>query len=93
MKSFATGSVAAIGVALVVFFAALAAGCVHTTIELPNGGGRYESTALFATRQAKSITVNLGPDKSVKVEGYGQDGTEVAKQALATATAALNKAP
>lgn len=73
--------------------AAALSGCVHTVIELPNNGGRYSSTTFLATRRADKIVVTLGDGKGVTVDGYGQSSTEVAKAALATAQAALNKSP
>lgn len=82
MKSFLSGvGLGLLWVTLIVA-ATFAAGCVHTEVELPNNGGRYSSTSFLATRQARAVNVKLGPDKSVTISGYGQDGTETAKEAL-----------
>lgn len=73
--------------------ASLCAGCIHTEIELPNSGGKYSSTTFLASRQAAKIVVTMGDGKGVTIDGLGQQSTDVAKQALATALTALNKAP
>lgn len=91
-RDFLLGVALAFLVLIALSVAIAMTGCVHTEIDLPNVG-HYSNTAVLATRQARSIDVKLGADKGVKVSGYGQDSTEVAKQALATAQAALEKAP
>lgn len=86
IREFIAGGFAAlllVAIATLVVFAQ--AGCVSTSVELPNGGGKYHRTSFLSTQSAGKVEVQLGPDKKVTIDNYGTNSTDLAAQALALA--------